>query len=166
MENIVLTTNPQENLTNSLLDKMVRIYATTPGLSRRSRVELKKRYKNREIIFALMGPEIAGWIIRSPLDDCFWEISGAYIEDRFRSKGLFKRMLESSLRPPAKYVTVTFLPTLADYLIECWGFHRVSLRETLYRTKGTFIRDRLHPLRIVSIVKQSRRARPFYLLRE
>ncbi len=125
--------------------------AVLPELTPRTETQLLALIESGNLAVAWDNGTIIGWLIATPYTTDVQEIGTAYVEPKYRSRGIINQLVEVLL-PRKKYtVAVTYQPRLVTFLTDKYGFRDSSLAECVVMSRGKFVLWRL-------LDKNSRRA--------
>lgn len=164
MAQIKIVTRVPKQKTKKTIDLLYFIYQTEPNLSYRSRKELEKAYKNKNIYFAMKGNCVMGWIMRVAYTQNCQELAGIYVLNSYRRKGIFKFLLTTIVKLSKYSILVTFQKKIADQLIQTHNFEHTSLSKVIVLSKFKFILTRLHLQRFLAIHRHYTETKAFFLL--
>lgn len=164
MAQIEIKTSIDKDEVEKLLNQIYKVCGTDSNLSPRPRQELEDAYKDKNLLIALEGSSIVGWLLRIPYNQKFQELAAGYVIESHRSKGVFGKLLQEAFKHAPAFSIVTFNYLFADYLINKIGFRKSSLWEAIKLSKGKFLLNRLNIKRLKAIGKHYQTNKPLYTL--
>ncbi len=160
---IDITDNLENKDASLLISKIYSICSDHPYLATRTKKELQDAYDENRLLVAYDNLKIVGWVMRISLSAGKQELASAYIEENYRRKGIFRKLLTDGLGKTQTSVLVTYQSALAPFLLET-GFVRSSFVEVLKVGGIRFLTNRLNPRRLASIGNHYKKLRPMYFV--
>ena len=164
MAQIKIQTSIDQERIESLLNKIYAACRTDPNLSPRPMSELKNAYKKKNILIATYGSSIVGWVLRIPFNKICQELAAGYVVEKYRSQGVFEKLLHAALPYANSSIIVTFNYPFANYLIKKEAFKKSSLVEAVKLSKGKFLINRINLDRIKAIRNYYQTNKPIYTI--
>ena len=161
---VTINTSIPSDAVEAFVEKVHKACNTDPNLSYRSVHEIKVAYEKGLILIALEDKKIAGWLLRIPYNSGFQELAAGFVDESYRSKGVFAKLLESALCYPLSSCIVTFNRSLAHRLLHTFHFRNSSLGEAVWLSKGKFLTHRLSLSRMYAIKKHYQSGKPIYII--
>lgn len=160
---IKITDNLENEDASLLILKVFFICSDHPYLATRTKKELQDAYDENRLLVAYDNLEIVGWIMRISLSTGKQELASAYVEESYRRKGIFKKLLAQGLGKAQTSVFVTYNSALATFLLDA-GFVKSSFIEVLRIGGIKFLTNRFNLGRLVSIGNHYKTLRPMYFV--
>jgi GNAT superfamily N-acetyltransferase len=149
---------------SGLEEKIFQAISNEPGLSYRTKKEIKREIKRGGVYLASIGDQPVSFVFLSPLGGDFWEIGAAYTSPSHRRQGIFSQLLDYLQSLGKKnLLTVTF----HDYAVKIFqksDFQSIPLSRLPLSVKIIFIFKRFRLKRLFSIFKFYQTSKPTYLL--
>lgn len=164
MAQIVIKTVVKKKDIKAFLSQVYKTCRTDPNLSPRTLKEFENAYAKKNLLIAVDGLTIIGWLLRIPYTQKFQELAAGFVTEPYRSKGVFGKLLQEALRYRSASSIVTFNNPFADYLLKKVGFKKSSLWEAIKLSNGKFILNRLNLQRIKAIKKHYQVNKPIYMI--
>jgi len=166
MAQIAIRTSVDKNRIDSLINQIHRTCLREPNLSPRPKNELETAYKERRLLIATDGLSIVGWLLILPYTERFQELAAGYVIESYRSKGIFRKLLQEAFRYAPISSIVTFNYPFANYLLKKIGFRKSSLWESIKLSNSKFLLNRLNLQRLKAIKKHYQANKPIYTIYE
>ena len=164
MAQIAIKTAIDEDNVETLLNKIYIVCKTDPNLSPRAREELENAYKKKNLLIAVDGSITVGWLLRIPYTQKFQELAACYVIESYRSKGVFRKLLQEAFKYATLSSVVTFNYPFVNYLLKKIGFRKSSLWEAIKLSNGKFLINRLNVQRLKAIRKHYQTNKPLYTI--
>jgi len=164
MAQITVRTSIDKENVETLLDQIYKACRTNPNLSPRPREELENAYKEKNLLIAVDGSITVGWLLRIPYTQKFQELASCYVIESYRSKGVFRKLLQEAFKYATLSSIVTFNYPFVNYLLKKIGFRKSSLWEAIRLSNGKFLINRLNVQRLKAIRKHYQTNKPLYTI--
>lgn len=164
MAQIKIQTSIKKDKIEAFLNHISKVCRTDRNLSPRSKEEIECAYKKKELLIAIDGSSIIGWLLRIPYNQSFQELAAGYVIQSYRSKGVFGKLLQRAIKYTPVSSIVTFNHSLAYYLLNKVDFRKSSLWESIKLSYGKFLINRLNSKRLKAIIKHYQTNKPIYCI--
>jgi GNAT superfamily N-acetyltransferase len=164
MAQIIIKTSIDKNNVEAFLDKVYIACKTDPNLSFRPMSEIINAYKKELLLIATENSSAVGWLLRIPFNKNCQELAAGYVLKKYRSLGIFNKLIEKALSYSQSSIIVTFNYRLAEFLMQKKGFKKSSLIEAIRLSKARFLFNRMNFGRVKSIHKHYRKSKPIYVV--
>ena len=164
MAQIKIKTSIEKNKVKALLNKIYTVCRTDPNLSPRPMNELENAYKRKHLLIAFNGSSAVGWLLRIPYNNSCQELAAGYVLEKYRSQGIFEKLLLAALPYLNSSIIVTFNYRFANYLLQKMSFEESSLIEAVKLSKGKFLINRIKFDRIKAIKNHYQTGKPIYVI--
>jgi GNAT superfamily N-acetyltransferase len=138
------------------------------GVTPRSLKRLREVARRGLLVVARDGRRgIVGWLVCEPLWGRVYELGMAYIDERYRGRGILSRMVGRAVAGGGIYVFATFDRKILDMACREHGFRECGLGRVVGVSRGRFVVRRLMGWRKVRAVgRHLAKRRAFYGVRE
>lgn len=164
MAQVIIKTFTGKDKIEALINKIYTICKNDSNLSPRFKKELINAYNKNNLLVATAETKTVGWLLKIPYNQNFQELACGYVIKSYRSKGVFKQLLNAALISAPISTIVTFNYNLSNYLINKIGFKKSSLWEAIKLSKGKFLFNRLNFQRLTAIKNHYRKGKPIYTI--
>jgi len=161
---VTINTSIPSDAVEAFVEKVHTACNEDPNLSYRSEHEIRVAYEKGLMLIALDAREIAGWLMRIPYNSGFQELAAGFVEESYRSKGVFEKLIRSALIYTPSSCIVTFNRALANRLLHTFNFRNSSLGEAVWLSKGKFVTHRLSLSRLRAIKNHYKNSKPIYII--
>lgn len=145
---LIINTFPNSD---QIIDSIYSILEEESDLSQRSKRELNRYIKNKELYCLYKNKELIGFIFKTKRSGRLMEVHGMYIKPSFRGLGYSKFLMNSVTNDTAfKYLGAVFSQKVKERLL-LWGFKKISFSNLKMREKISFIITRIKIHRLLEV---------------
>lgn len=164
MAQITIQNKIEKNKKHQLINYIYHVCQTNPNLSPRSKKEIINSYENGFLLIALDGSTIAGWVMRIPYTKNFQELAAGYIEERYQTRGIFTKLINTATLFTPLSLLVTFNISFAESLIKKGHCTKSSLLKAILLSRGIFLLSRINKKRLLAIQRHYKTSNAVYVL--